>query len=261
MKPEIKQYKDLEELSLEAAGLIVQWAKTCVRERGIFTWVLSGGKTPRRLYQLLGAPPLSKRMPWNNTHLFWGDERCVPADHAESNFHTAYEALISKIPLRTDHVHRIPAERSSPDAAAIAYEEHLKGFFESQHEGKQKSHLLEDDRPFPAFDLILLGVGKDGHTASLFPGDRALKEKVRWVSAVFLPKGSPPVPRVTLTLPVINRGQHVLVLTSGAGKGQVIRTILEDPEAAAELYPAARVRPEGRLIWFIDDGTRQCTDV
>jgi 6-phosphogluconolactonase len=188
-------------------------------------------------------------MPWPHIHLFWGDERCVPPDHPESNFSMAFRALISRVPIPSQNVHRVPAEIEPPEDAAKAYEKILRVFFGPSNTHPNRPH---EGGPFPAFDLILLGVGGDGHTASLFPGGRALEETKRWVTGVRTPHGSPPVARITLTLPLINRGRHILFLVSGSGKRDVLRSILDDPDSAARRYPAARVNPEGRAVWLVD---------
>jgi 6-phosphogluconolactonase len=250
MKPEIRRYPNLEVLSEAAAELICSLAVRGVNKHGLFTVALSGGKTPKSLYEKLAAPPYEARMPWPHTHLFWGDERCVPPDHPESNFAMAFRALISKVPIPSQNVHPIPAEIEPPEDAAKAYEKTLREFFRSSNTHPNRPH---EGGPFPSFDLILLGVGGDGHTASLFPGDQALEESKRWVMAVRTPHGSPPVGRITLTLPLINRGRRILFLVSGSGKRGVLRSILEDPDSASRRYPAARVNPEGRAVWLVDE--------
>lgn len=245
MKREVRRYPDLEHLSKAAAEFICSLANERVNGRGLFTMALSGGKTPKSLYEKLAAAPHVARMPWPRIHLFWGDERCVPPEHPQSNFSMAFHALISRVPIPPQNVHRMSAEIEPPEDAAEAYEAVLRGFF-----GYSKNF-----RPIPAFDLILLGVGGDGHTASLFPGDKATKETNRWVTAVRTPHGSPPVARITLTLPLINRANCVLFMVSGSGKREIVRSILEEPDSAAQRYPAARVSPGGRAIWLIDEET------
>ncbi|MGD9338197.1 MAG: 6-phosphogluconolactonase, partial [Syntrophobacterales bacterium] len=180
-------------------------------------------------------------------HIFWGDERCVSPDHPDSNFAMAFETLISKAPLPSENVHRVTTEGDLPKAAAREYEKSLREFF-------QDTAHARVPLAFPSFDLILLGLGKDGHTASLFPGEPVLEEKIRWVVAVAGTSASPAVPRVTLTFPVINQARCVLFLASGSDKRDVFQKILGSPESAAQHYPAARVRPSGSLLWFIDEG-------
>jgi len=254
MKPEVQRYRNLEALSYAAAEFTCRLAEECMERYGAFTIALSGGNTPRPIYEALARPPFDTRMPWRDIHLFWGDERCVPSDHPDSNFAMAFRTLISKVPVPSQNVHRIPTELNPPEDAAEAYEKILGEFFGSFGKLERYSHASGGIEPFPSFDLILLGVGKDGHTASLFPGNQALEEKKRWVAVVRGPYGSPPVPRITLTLPVINRAECVLFLVSGVGKREVIRSILKDLDPATRSYPAARVSPVGRLVWLIDEG-------
>ena len=245
MKREVRRYPNLEILSEAAAEFICSLVGERVSQDGLFTIALSGGKSPKLLYEKLAAPPHAARIPWSHIHLIWGNERCVPPDHPESNFSMAFHALISKVPIPPQNVHRMPAEIEPPGDAAEAYERILSEFFGSPKEAG----------PIPTFDLIVLGVGKDGHTASLFPGDQALEEEKRWVTAVLTPHGSPPVPRITLTLPLINRARCVLFIVSGSGKREVVRSILEEPDSAAQRYPAARVNPDGKVVWLIDEET------
>ena len=243
MTPEVRRHSNLESLSLAAAALVVDLAEVSLQRRGRFTFVLSGGTSPRLLYELLAQPPFSERMPWSGIYLFWGDERCVPPDHPHSNFGVARQALLSKVPIPAVNVYPMSGAAAPPEAAAVQYEESLRAFF-------QAGRGLR----FPVFDLLLLGLGPDGHTASLFPGDPALEEERRWARAVRVASASPPVPRITLTLPVINRARTVLFLVSGAGKKKVLDAILSEPEKAALRYPAARVKPSGRITWLIDEG-------
>jgi 6-phosphogluconolactonase len=255
MKREIKRYPNLAALGNAAAESICALAVKCVNEHGVFSVALSGGNTPMSLYESLTGPPYETRMPWSHIHIFWGDERCVPSDHPDSNFAMASRALISKVRIPPRNVHRIPGEVEPPEDAAATYEKILRGFFGSNLQGDTHSHASSVGESFPSFDVILLGMGKDGHTASLFPGDEALEEEKRWMTAVRNPRCPPPVPRITLTLPVINRAQCILFLVSGSGKGNVLDAILDDPHSAARLYPAARVVPDGRAVWFIDEET------
>ncbi len=252
-KPEVRPYRNIKALNSAAAELTCRLARECVKKHGFFTVALSGGNTPRPLYEALAKPPFNTRIPWRSIHLFWGDERCVSSDHPESNFAMAFRALISKVPIPSQNVHRIPAEIEPPEDAAEAYEKILREFFEPSVRTDTHSNASGGGEPFPSFDLILLGVGKDGHTASLFPGDQAVEEEKRWVAAVRAPHSSPPVPRITLTLPVINRAQCVLFMASGSEKREVIRSILEDFSQATRSYPAARVNPGGRVVWLIDE--------
>lgn len=215
-----------------AAELFIQTAAQSFLARGYFSVALSGGSTPRALYQLLADTPLA----WEHIHFFWGDERCVPPDHADSNYRMTAESLLRRVHIPPENIHRIQGELP-PEEAALRYEDALRRFF--------------DDAP--RFDLILLGMGEDGHTASLFPNSPALHERTRWVAAV--PHTTPPpplVPRVTLTLPVLNAARQVLFLVSGAGKAQRLAEVLHAPTASPSL-PASMIRPDhGDILWMVD---------
>jgi 6-phosphogluconolactonase len=244
MKPEIRCFPKLSDLSRAAAEFICEIAEEAIKERNIFTLILSGGSTPRLLYEELASQAISKRIDWQHTHLFWGDERFLPADHPDSNFALAFKALISNVDLPPANINRILTESRSVHAAAEDYEKTLRHFFRTSAGNKEDTHL-------PSLDLVLLGLGQDGHTASLFPGDEALEEKNRWVVAVDGVRASPPVPRITLTLPFLNKADCVIFLVSGSRKKEVFEEIMNNPGTAA--YPAARVIPSGRLLWFIDE--------
>jgi 6-phosphogluconolactonase len=225
--------KDTAELSRRTADRFIEIAQQSMRSSGRFAVALSGGSTPKNLYSRLSSPAYQERLSWPNVHLFWGDERCVPPDHPDSNFRMVKEALLSKIEIPPENVHRMAGERE-PSTAASEYEKHLQEFF------------LVKNGALPRFDLILLGVGDDGHTASLFPGSGALHETKRLVLAPFVEKLKSN--RLTLTLPVLNQGGEVWFLVTGSDKAGIIKEILS---ASADL-PAAKVQPEnGKLMWFI----------
>ena len=163
-----------------------------------------------------------------------------------------FRILLSHVPVPAANIHRVPVEKGSAEEAARAYEEHLRAFFDILDPGLPGRGSSAQKSAFPAFDLILLGVGEDGHTASLFPEDQTLEETSRWVVAPGKPRGSPPLPRVTFTLPMINQAQCVFFLAAGVEKREVVRSIIEDPDEMNCIYPAARVRPKGRVDWFVD---------
>ena len=244
MTPEIRSFPNLLDLSRAAAEFIAELAEARIKERGIFTFVLSGGSTPRQLYRELASQAISTRIDWQRTHMFWGDERFLPPDHPESNFALAFESLISEVDVPPGNIHRIPTEIGSVLAVAEGYEKSLRTFF-------PPAIGSEGEPYFPDFDLVLLGIGQDGHIASLFPGDAALAEKERWVVAVDGLNASPPVPRITLTLPAINKARNVIFLAAGSNKRDVFQQVVINPETSA--YPAARVKPSGSLLWFIDE--------
>ena len=234
MEPEIRIVTNAEDLAREAASEFVGRAKEAVRTKGLFTVALSGGSTPRSLYSLLvGDVTLRGRLPWEKTHFFWGDERHVPLDHADSNYRMTNEAMLSKAPIPSANVHRIESEL--PDAYEVAkkYEQTLHDFF----------------RQTPRFDLVLLGMGPDGHTASLFPGTDALSERQHLVVANWVEKLKEY--RITLTLPVLNNAACVVFLVSGAEKAETLRAVLEK-EAGPVRFPSQLIHPtKGSLIWLV----------
>ena len=219
-------------LAREAADRLLAWA---METSGLARIALSGGSTPSRTYQELASPRLVGSFPWARVHWFWGDERFVPPDHPESNFRMAREAMLDAAPVPPDNVHPIPTVGLGPDEAAAAYEQMLQ----AAYGGRQ----LVPGRPL--FDVCLLGLGDDGHTASLIPGEPVLGERARWVAAVA--HGRPEV-RLTLTYPAIDASRHIAFLVSGAGK----RTILREVVSGGSTAPAARLKPWGDLVFIAD---------
>jgi 6-phosphogluconolactonase len=236
---DVRVFPDLSQASQALAERLVEEVKDVLTTSDCFSMVLSGGKTPRFLYRLLAGEYMGE-ISWERVHLFWGDERCVPLDSKESNFAMANEAMISKVQLPPENIHRIPAEITPPEKAAETYERMLQEFFKPE----EKDSFL--------FDATILGIGEDGHTASLFPGSSALVEKNQWVLAVDAPSSFSAQKRITLTLPLINRSRSIFFLASGDKKREVVRKILEQPETARRLYPAAMILPEGSAAWYID---------
>jgi 6-phosphogluconolactonase len=234
---EIRKLTTPQELFAAAADEVVQAAKEAVAARGRFTIALSGGSTPKSLYNLL-ATNAKSILPWEHMFFFWGDERHVPPTDPESNYRMADESMLSKIPVAAGNIFRVPAENPDAAVAADAYEQTLRKFF-----------VLEPGQ-FPRFDLILLGLGPDGHTASLFPGTLALHEKSRLVVANWVEKFK--TSRITFTLPVLNAARLVTFLVSGTDKAEALKNVLEG-NAPGEQYPSKLVRPEdGELIWLVD---------
>jgi 6-phosphogluconolactonase len=216
------------------ADRFVATTHAAVEERGIARVALSGGGTPKRVYPLLLEPARRDGVDWSRVEFFWGDERSVPPDHPDSNFGTAYAMLISQLPgVRPERVHRMPAEASDLDAAALSYESELRLAFDVR--GAQP----------PAFDLIWLGMGADGHTASLFPGSAALDERERWVVGNWAP--SQEAWRMTLTFPVLSAGRDVIFVVTGADKAAALREIT----AGNTDLPAARVAGDS-VEWLVD---------
>jgi 6-phosphogluconolactonase len=234
MKPEIVVLSDSGTLAQEAARRFAELAVEAVDSRGRFSVALSGGSTPRALYRLLAEEPYRGQIPWEGVHLFWGDERCVPPDDPGSSFRAADEAFISSVPLPPDNAHRVRGELA-PEVAARAYANALDDFFCGPH---------------ARLDLVLLGLGEDGHTASLFPGSDALQETTRLTASVEAHYQDRPTGRVTLTLPAINTARHVLFLVSGSDKARIAQAVLEGDHG---IYPAQQVRPTaGELTWMLD---------
>ena len=239
MSKEVLVFPDREALSRAAAERLVEVVEATLAQKKRVALALAGGSTPRRLYEVL-AETYRDRLPWDRIYLFWGDERFVPQDHPASNYRMAYEALIRRLPFPPANVLPIPTDAASPEEAAAAYEVALWQFFQNPH---------------PAFDLTLLGLGDDGHTASLFPENTpqaALAEEStgRQVEAVVAPPRYEIRPRLTLTLPAINASRHVFFLVSGEGKRDVLHTVLHD---ANTTLPAAYVRAQEQVTWFVDE--------
>ena len=237
LPPEIRVLTTPQELFAAAGEEIVHDANEAVGQRERFTIALSGGSTPKSLFNLLATNARST-LPWDRTFFFWSDERHVPPTDPDSNYRMANEVMLSKVPVPPQNVFRFPAE--NPDAAAVAreYEKSLQKVF----------HL--EAGAVPVFDLILLGMGPDGHTASLFPATAALQEKSRLVVANWVEKLK--THRMTFTLPVLNAARNVAFLVSGTDKAPALKAVLEE-NVPGEQYPAKLVQPtNGRLIWFVD---------
>jgi 6-phosphogluconolactonase len=211
---------------------------TARQEKSSYSVALSGGTTPRALYTLLVAPPYRAQVDWSRVDFYFGDERGVPSDHPESNYRLASDSLFLPTGIASGQVHRMRAEMEDLDTAAKKYSTELTALV---------------DQGFPRFDLVLLGLGPDGHTASLFPNNWALHERVRWVVPIHdAPK--PPPRRLTLTLPVLNHARQVIFLVAGADKAQAVREVLRG-SAPADHYPAKLIQPgAGRVLWLLDEG-------
>ncbi len=233
--PDVRRFATVDELIAASTIQFAETARATVRERDVCTVALSGGSTPRRLYEALAREDL----PWNRMLFFFGDERLVPPTDAESNYRMAYESLFARAPIPPRNIFRVPTEISDPVLVAQTYETTLATKFELRR------------RRWPRFDLVLLGLGADGHTASLFPGTTALEERERMVTAMYvetLKSG-----RVTLTYPVFNASTFVMFLASGAEKAAALKATLEG-DSALEPTPARRIKPmTGRVVWMVDE--------
>ncbi len=228
-----------------AARWMVTRLGQAVRRRGVAHLALSGGSTPRAVLRLLATPAWLTAVPWSQVHVWWVDERCVPPDHHESNYGMAYSLLLRHLPVQ--HIHRLHGEAPDPEAAARAYEDELRRVFGL------------GPRARPRFDLILLGMGADGHTASLFPNTAALAEQRRLVAVGQAPH--PPHRRLTLTLPVLNRASCILFLVAGAEKGPALAQVWR-PDPDRPPLPAALVRPSrGSVIWLVDEAAARAANL
>ncbi len=229
---------DAESAALRAADLFAAAAQAAAAQHGRFAVALSGGETPRALYRLLARQQFSQKVPWRRVQLYWGDERCVPPEDPASNYGAAREAFIRHVPIAAENVHRILGEEA-PDQGAMAYEKELRAL----------AALERPTSELPVFDLVLLGLGQDGHTASLFPHADALDVEERFAVATEAPDGSP---RITLTYPVINAARRVWFLVCGAQKAGMVAEVLEGLRVP-EAVPAQGVAPvHGTITWLLD---------
>ena len=236
---DIRTFDNLDQLSDAAAAEVVRVARESVKARGRFTLALAGGNTPRPTYERL-ATRHRNDIDWAHTVIVFGDERVVPADDDRSNYRMAREALLSRVPIPPGAVHAVATDAASAADAAQRYDETLR------------RELRNESPDVATVDLALLGVGPDGHTASLFPGSQAVLEQTRWALPVAAPTTvQPAVPRVTTTLPFLNAARTVMFLVAGKDKRPVIREILDQADSARR-FPAALVAPRGPLLWMID---------
>jgi 6-phosphogluconolactonase len=225
---------DSDKLSEKGAEIFYKSAKEAVDHNGRFSVAISGGSTPRTMHRLLAQEPYVSQIPWNRVHLFWVDERMVAFDHPHSNFGTAQKDFLDKVPIPFDQVHPMPT-MISPDKGVTSYEDELKSYFHGLHSS------------LPRFDLVILGVGKDGHIASLFPGQHSTASE-QWVLSV--KGGNPNLYRMTLTYFVLNNAKRILFLVSGKKKAKIVKTIFENHQT---LLPAGRIRPlKGAIKWLLD---------
>jgi len=236
--------KDADAISTEAATRFVEAARGATRRDGMFSVALSGGSTPRKLFEKLASPEWQSKVDWNAVQLFWSDERSVSPDDKDSNYRMARESLITRVAIPDANIHRIHGERAATDDAEAARAA-------SDYESEIRRVLRTPQNEMPRFDLILLGMGADGHTASLFPGTTALDETERAVASLYVERLE--TRRVTFTFPLLNYAAQVMFLISGADKSGTLREVLQ-PEDDKVTYPSQRVRPiNGKLTWLIDE--------
>ena len=237
MKPDIRIFDGLDTLSQAAAGLFIESCAQVILDRGQFLVDLCGGNTPLKLYELLAQSPYQEQMDWPHVHVFWGDERCVPVEDLQNNYRQAHDIWLGHVPVPAENIHRVPSELEPADAST-AYALTLKGF---------ASAPLD----WPRFDLVLLGMGDDGHTASLFPGSEVNPPTP--TVAVTAKYQDRPANRVTLTPLILNAARRVVFLVSGASKSETLANVLYG-EYQPERFPAQRIRPtDGELIWLVDE--------
>lgn len=236
----VRVYPDAQAVAHAAATAIVTAAEVAQTQRGHFTWVLAGGSTPRAVYELLASDEYLPRVDWTNVYIFFGDERCVPPEHADSNYRMARQSLLDYVPIPIDHIYRMHGE-IEPEQAAASYEAALRTFF---------SDRATEPVALPAFDLVLLGMGGDAHTASLFPGTPALNATDRWVVAQYVEKLD--AWRLTLTSPALNAAHDVIFLVTGESKAGALAAVREG-EHDPQKYPAQLIQPRGELRWLVDE--------
>ena len=227
--------KNPEQLSKELAEWISRYIQQVLEKKERFSFVLSGGGTPKLLYSIMAASPYKESVPWNKIHFFWGDERAVPFDDFRNNAKMCFEELLDKVPVNTENIHVMRTD-IDPDLAAKEYESILKTYFDGSE---------------TTFDLVLLGMGDDGHTLSLFPGTKVIHEQHAWVTSFFLQAQD--MYRITLTAPLVNASACVVFLAAGSGKAETLKNVLEG-EKNIDLYPSQIINPEkGQLHWFVDE--------
>ena len=236
---EIQIVENAEDVSRTAAEMMASLARQKLQSKDYFAVALSGGSTPKNMFAILANDAdLREQMPWDSVHFFWGDERHVPPDHTDSNYRMTNEAMLSKVPVPAGNIHRIRAENPDAGKAAQDYEQELREFFR-----------LETEQ-LPAFDCVFLGMGPDGHTASLFPGTEALNERKRFVVSNWVDKFQSY--RITLTAPVLNNADLVIFLVSGEEKAEPLRVVLEGKKQT-DRFPSQLIEPtQGKLLWLVD---------
>ena len=236
---EIQIVENAEAVSRTAAEIMVGLAQEKLKSKESFAVALSGGSTPKNMFVILANDAaLREQMPWDRVHFFWGDERHVPPDHADSNYRMANEAMLSKVPVPSENIHRIRAENPDAGMAAEDYEHELRIFFELEVE------------QLPVFDCVFLGMGPDGHTASLFPGTKALHERERLVVSNWVDKFE--FFRITLTAPVLNNADVIIFLVSGEEKAEPLQAVLE-AEKQTDRFPSQLIEPtHGKMLWLVD---------
>jgi 6-phosphogluconolactonase len=234
----IQIYQDLETISRRAADMFLQISGKYIEGKGRFAVALSGGNTPKRFYELLGSEPYIKSIDWRHIHFFWADERCVPPEHQDSNYRLASDAFLSKISLPEENIHRMRGE-GQPVREALEYERDIRRFFGGS--------------VFPVFDLVILGIGEDGHTASLFPGSNILYDEKHLVD--FVDNKAKKHTRITLTLQVLTHAENIIVLVSGKNKALIMRKVIGEKDNS--LPASLLMKGKGNLLFLLDNAAAQ----
>lgn len=259
MPPRLLIFEDYEALSRVAVENLVFHARNAIAQRGQFTLVLSGGGTPQRLFEFLAQAEYTEQISWPQVYVFWGDERCVPPDQPGSNYKQAFDAFLSKVPIPAGNIYRIRGELP-PEEAAEDYARQLRDFAATPDRSSQDLSGVA-----PRFDLVLLGMGNDGHTASLFPGPISEQEQTATVIPATAVYEDRPAQRISLTPRIINAARNVFFLATGAAKAETLHAVLNGPRDPVFLqtnrFPAQRIQPtDGQVTWFVDrDAARQFT--
>ena len=240
MQQRVRTFTDQESLSLAAAHELSAVVCRAVEQRGCCSLVLSGGSSPLRLYELLAKPPFSSQIEWEKIHIFWSDERCVGSDDERSNYHCARTCLLEHVPLSSVNIHRMPGE-IDPQQAALKSSADVRSFF---------GEYSFAPGHFPSFDCVLLGMGADGHVASLFPGDDNALQTEDLVIATRAPEGIPVSQRLSMSLPLLAAARDIFFVVCGRDKQPVLQQVLAG-SPAAQYYPASRICARARTVWFV----------
>lgn len=240
--------KNTTELNTQTADFIVEHINQTLQKQSRYTFALTGGNTPKDLYELLATDAYKPHIDWSRIHFFWGDERFVPFNDDRNNAKMAFDALLNKVPVKKENIHRIPTDNTTPQESAAAYEKLLHEYFPLVHTHHPDDH--PENTPFTTFDLTMLGLGDNSHALSLFPHYPIIFEENKWVDSFYLDEQS--MYRVTITHPVANHSALVLFMVAGKGKAEAVKHVLKD-EYNPDEYPAQIIKPKGELHWFMDE--------
>ncbi len=240
--------KNTSELSIQAADFMVAHINNMLQKQSRYTIALSGGSTPKALHELLAGDAYKNHIDWSRLHFFWGDERFVPFNDDRNNAKMAFDTLLNKVPVLKEHIHIMQTEHITPEASAATYEQILHEYFPLVH--THHAEDVPDNTPHTTFDLVILGMGDNAHTLSLFPGRPVIYEADKWVTSFYLDEQS--MYRITLTHPVVNHSACVMFLVAGANKAAPLKAVLES-DYNPDVYPSQIIKPKGELHWFLDE--------